>query len=194
MLALEASILAERLSRHRVTEGRDENVGAAVAAIVRPRPAADVELLFIRRADRVGDPWSGQMAFPGGRRDASDPTILDTAVREVKEEVGLDLGAHGRLLGRLPDVPAIARGRHTGLTIAPFVFMLEGPGDIRANEEVAEALWTPVGPLVRGEGAGIYPYEHEGTTLELPCMRLGERVVWGLTYRMLSQLIEAVSA
>jgi 8-oxo-dGTP pyrophosphatase MutT (NUDIX family) len=168
---------------------------ASVAAILRDAGAGrDAELLLIRRAERDGDPWSGHMAFPGGRRDAADATLLATAVRETREEVGIDLEADGRLLAELPELPAVARGRRTGLTITPFVFALHRDVALAFDhEEVAEALWTPFGPLARAEGAAMMPYEHEGYQLELPCLHVDGRVVWGLTYRMLQTLLEALA-
>jgi 8-oxo-dGTP pyrophosphatase MutT (NUDIX family) len=168
---------------------------ASVAAILRDAGAGrDAELLLIRRAERAGDPWSGHMAFPGGRRDEADATLLATAVRETREEVGIDLDAHGTLLAELPELPAVARGVRTGLTITPFVFALHRDVALTFSpEEVADALWTPFGPLARGEGAGIMPYEHEGYRLELPCLHVEGRVVWGLTYRMLQMLLEALA-
>ncbi|MCC6552955.1 MAG: CoA pyrophosphatase [Polyangiaceae bacterium] len=167
---------------------------AAVAAILRPprEAAGDAEILFVRRAEREGDPWSGHMAFPGGRREPGDASLLATAIRETREEVGLDLAAHGDLVARLPDVPAIARGVHIGMMIAPFVFTLRGAPGLALNAEIAEALWAPVGPLARGEGAGTMPYSHEGQSLVLPCLNVRGRVVWGLTYRMLQTLFDAL--
>lgn len=167
---------------------------ASVAAILRdPGPGRDAELLLILRAERDGDPWSGHMAFPGGRRDAADTTLLATAVRETREEVGIDLDAHGSLLAELPELPAVARGRRTGLTITPFVYALHTEVVLVFDpREVADALWAPFGPLARGEGAGVMPYEHEGHCLELPCLHVDGRVVWGLTYRMLQMLFEAL--
>ena len=64
------------------------------------------------------------MAFPGGREDPGDVDLLSTAVRETLEELALDLNYHARLIGRLDDLPAVARGRRTGMSIAPFVFEL----------------------------------------------------------------------
>jgi 8-oxo-dGTP pyrophosphatase MutT (NUDIX family) len=172
-----------------------EGARASVAAILREGPERRAELLLIRRADHPQDPWSGHMAFPGGRRDEADRDLLHTAVREAREEVGIDLDLHGTLLAHLGEVPAIARGRRTGLTIDPFVFALHTDVPIVFDPgEVAEALWTPLAPLARGEGAGTFTYEHEGRALELPCLRVGERVVWGLTYQMLQMLFTALSA
>jgi 8-oxo-dGTP pyrophosphatase MutT (NUDIX family) len=160
---------------------------AAVAAILRqPGDAGDAEVLLIRRAEHPDDPWSGHMAFPGGRRDPEDPSLLHTAQRETREEVGLDLDRQGELVGQLDDMPAIARGRPVGLVITPFVFAVhEVPPLVTDASEVAEALWVPLGPLVRGEAHTTRPYDHEGQRFLLPAFDVDGRVVWGLTYEML---------
>lgn len=153
----------------------------------------EAEILLIRRAEHPDDPWSGHMAFPGGRKDESDESTLAAAIREAREEVSVDLVEEGTLLGRLDSLPAMARGRRAGLTIAPFVFAYTGRGPTSVDErEVAEALWVPLGPLARGEGAGTMPYNHEGTVFELPCLRVEGRVVWGLTYQMLQMFFAAL--
>ncbi|MFT3769362.1 MAG: CoA pyrophosphatase [Minicystis sp.] len=189
--------LAARLAQlPRPGMSADPVARAAVAAILRdPGGGRDAEILFIRRAERHGDPWSGHMAFPGGRRDEDDASILATAVRETREEVGLDLEGHGTLLAELPELHAIAHGKRAGLIITPFVFALESDAPLSfAHHEVAEALWTPFGPLARREHAGTMTWEMEGRSLELPCLNVDGRVVWGLTYRMLEMLFEALSA
>jgi 8-oxo-dGTP pyrophosphatase MutT (NUDIX family) len=166
---------------------------AAVAAILRDGRLAGcgTEVLLIRRAERSGDPWSGHMAFPGGRREAADPDLYATAVRETREEVGIDLDARGRLIGRLPDLPAIARAQRVELTITPFVFALSGVAPLAFDpDEVAEAIWVPLGPLFRGEGAGTVSWERDGVTIELPSWNVEGRVVWGLTHRMIQVLFE----
>lgn len=167
---------------------------AAVAIILGPRGAdEDAELLFIKRAERDGDPWSGHVAFPGGRHDVRDHDVLDTAIRETHEEVGLDLRTAATPIARLEDLPAVARGRRTGLVITPIVFALhEGAPLLAPNEEVATTLWVPLGQLARFEGAGTMTYRYEGKDMELPCLRLGEHVLWGLTYRMVILLLEAL--
>lgn len=188
--------LAARLARLPRPAGSAEEIPrAAVAAILRdPGGGRDAEILFIRRAEREGDPWSGHMAFPGGRRDGVDITLEATAIRETREEVGLDLGAAGRLLAELPELHAIARGKRAGLVITPFVFALDGDAALTFDaHEVAEALWAPLGALARKEGAGTLPYEMEGRRLDLPCIDVQGRIVWGLTYRMLEMLFEALS-
>lgn len=167
---------------------------AAVAAILRERDVAlGAEVLLIRRAERLGDPWSGHMAFPGGRREQDDPDLLSTALRETREEIGLDLGRDARLLGRLDDIDAVARGQRVGMAITPFVFELRGdPPLLLGASEVADAIWTPLLPLFRGEAHAAYPYQLGEARLELPGFRVGERIVWGLTYQMLLALFAVV--
>jgi 8-oxo-dGTP pyrophosphatase MutT (NUDIX family) len=164
---------------------------AAVAAVL--RAPAHPEVLLIRRAEHPLDPWSGHMAFPGGRRDPRDRDLLDTALRETREEVGIDLGRDARLLGRLDDVPAVAKGRLMGMAIAPFVFELGDPtAEARANEEVQEVLWAPLDPLMRGEADTTIAYPWEGEPMQLPAFDVRGRIVWGLTYQMLQLLFRAV--
>ncbi|HEU4405287.1 MAG TPA: CoA pyrophosphatase [Polyangiaceae bacterium] len=198
-VAFDLATISSRLSR---LEGRADPPApfagrhAAVAAVLRePAPGEGVELLLIKRAEHPDDPWSGHMALPGGRHDEGDGSLLATAVRETYEEVGIDLAAQGALLGRLESVEAVAKGRRVGLTITPFVFALRGEAPLRFDErEVAEAFWSPLAPLALGEAAGTYPYRHEGVVYDLPCLHVGERVVWGLTYRMLQLFFEALRA
>jgi 8-oxo-dGTP pyrophosphatase MutT (NUDIX family) len=158
---------------------------AAVAAIFRER-AGQSELLLIERAERAGDPWSGHMALPGGRR-APGEELLATAIRETYEEIGLELNASS-LIGVLPAEDATGRGSAQALSIHPFVFVLEGEPTFALNHEVKEVLWTPLHPLVTGQRDTIKRVVHEGYPWELPGWEVSGRVVWGLTYRMLSSL------
>jgi 8-oxo-dGTP pyrophosphatase MutT (NUDIX family) len=156
---------------------------AAVAAVLRPGPI-EPELLLIRRAERVGDPWSGHMALPGGHHAPSDRDMLATALRETREEVGLDLTQHD-LLGPLDEYPATARGAFTGIVIAPFVFALRSAAEVQPNHEVADYIWTPLGSMARGESDVVKELERDGQLVRFPGFGVGEHVVWGLTHRVL---------
>jgi 8-oxo-dGTP pyrophosphatase MutT (NUDIX family) len=181
------------LARHRGAQlgATHGELRAAVAAVLRDS-GNGTEVLLIRRAARVGDPWSGHMALPGGRQQAEDRDILHTAIRETAEEVGLDLEASADLVGRLDELPAMARGRPAGLIIAPFVFALTSAPELVTNAEVEEALWTPLTPLLRGTLDSSLPYELDGRKLTLPAWDVQGRIVWGLTHRILSTLFEVV--
>ena len=86
-------------------------------------------------------------------------------------------------------LPAIARGRATGMVIAPFVFELteDAPLAYKADE-VSEAVWVPLDPLLRGSLRTTIPYELAGEQMRLPAHDFEGRIVWGLTYRMLDDL------
>ena len=160
---------------------------AAVALILRDG-AAGIELLFIRRAEHPMDPWSGQMAFPGGRAEPGDRDLEATAVRETLEEIGLDLGDAERL-GALDEVRAMARLRPMNLTILPVVFRAPAHADLRLSEEVTSVHWLPLAPLLGAELRSTMDYVHEGSSLQFPCVRVADDlVIWGLTYRMLLAL------
>jgi 8-oxo-dGTP pyrophosphatase MutT (NUDIX family) len=167
---------------------------AAVAMVLR-EAASGLELLLIQRAEHPNDPWSGQMAFPGGRAEPADGDLRATAVRETTEELGLDLAVDGECLGALDEVRAMARMRPLNLTIQPFVFrLLRDPGELRLNSEVRSAHWLPLDTLRDPARRGTLDYLHDDIVLDFPCLRIGELTIWGLTFRMLSNLLVALSA
>src|SRR5215218_7778746 len=102
---------------------------AAVALALREALNGELELLLIKRADYAGDPWSGQVALPGGRHEPGDPTLEATAVRETFEETGVDLAAHGAPLGTLdeiyPRTPVLPP-----IVVRPHVFAIARPVEL----------------------------------------------------------------
>ncbi len=171
------------------SEFDDARAHAAVAAVLK-HGEPGLEVLLIERAQRAGDPWAGHMALPGGRAAASDPNLLATAIRETQEEVGLDLLRDAEPLGRLPALRAIARGRALELSVTPFVFALEQTPQLLPNAEVASILWAPLDLLSSGTIDRQIDYQLSGKNVRLPSWEFGDRVIWGLTHRMLSSLLE----
>lgn len=152
--------------------------------------AGSVEALFIERAAREGDPWSGQVALPGGRFDASDADLLVTARRETREEVALDLDAHGVLLGQLdehrPRTPALPP-----VIVRPFVFALATePEALVASDEVAHAFWVPLAHLTDPARRSEVTIPVRGMRVRLPAIATHDRVIWGMTERILKTFLE----
>jgi 8-oxo-dGTP pyrophosphatase MutT (NUDIX family) len=162
---------------------------AAVALLVRPA-AADLELLFILRAEVEGDPWSGHMALPGGKCAADDEGELGTAVRETREEVGIDLLAAGTLLGRLDDVQP--RSGAPRVCVSPFVFAVPFGTAAHPNSEVAAAYWVPLGTLASPESAVEHVHDPGGAALRFPAIGYRGRVIWGLTHRIVGQILALI--
>ena len=167
----------------------EDRLQAAVSLVLRGRD--DLELLLIRRARSERDPWSGHMALPGGRRDPDDDSLLETAIRETEEETGVELTGDALHLGRLVEV-APRSVRLPRLSIHPFVFGVHRSTEARvASVEVAAVHWVPLEELRRPGAAGSVEIGVRGETREFPCFRVEGEVVWGLTFRILSQLLEA---
>jgi 8-oxo-dGTP pyrophosphatase MutT (NUDIX family) len=162
---------------------------AAVALLLRPAPAGP-ELLLIRRAERVGDPWSGHVALPGGRAAPGDAGPAETAARETREEVGIDPAAGGRLLGALDDL-APRSARLPSIVVSPFVFAVPAGAAVRPNHEVAAAQWVSVAELLDPGAVTEHLHElTEGGTIPFPAFGIGEWVVWGMTHRILTGFLE----
>jgi 8-oxo-dGTP pyrophosphatase MutT (NUDIX family) len=181
MLAIDELRRALAAHRAQVLGGRRR----AAVAVVLHDAAAEPEMLFIERARHPADPWSGHMAFPGGRVDPGDADARAAAERETLEELGLSLDGAERL-GRLDDVNAGVR-LVAPLVLSAFVYRLDARAPLTPNHEVAEALWVPVTALVdpaRHVGYRYGPKRWPGV-----CVGDPERhVVWGLTYRLLEAL------
>jgi 8-oxo-dGTP pyrophosphatase MutT (NUDIX family) len=193
-LRLSLSPLQERVSKElRARQAdlaveTDDNDFAAVAVILAPNPDG---VLLIRRAERAGDPWSGHFGLPGGRRDPRDRDLLATSLRETVEEVGYVL-PQDALLGQLDDVwPRSPIPRL--IVVRPYVFAISERPKPTLSDEVAETFWVSLEELA---APGVYRdtvVRLRGESRPFPAYHLRQGIVWGLTERILTQLVGYLS-
>ena len=162
-----------------------EALPAAVALILIERQG--LEALFIKRAVRVGDPWSGQVALPGGRYEPEDQNLLTTAIRETGEETGVDLsraerlGALDDLYPRTPTLPPVR--------VRPFVFTIPSAPPLVISDEVERAFWVPLARLAEPAVRRDVKLIVRGEPRVFPAYDLGEEVIWGMTERILTPFL-----
>jgi 8-oxo-dGTP pyrophosphatase MutT (NUDIX family) len=162
---------------------------AAVAAILR-RSRDDTDVLFIKRAQRPGDIFSAQMAFPGGHWEQGDRDLQATAIRETHEEIGLDLSRHGRLLGHLDFMDVTPVGRHEPMLIAPYLFALEGAlPELRFSHEVAAVHWGSIRSMLNGRAMIRRDMQLAAGRSSYPGFEVDGEIVWGFTYQMMQGLL-----
>jgi 8-oxo-dGTP pyrophosphatase MutT (NUDIX family) len=175
-----------------VIAGRDGDwYEAAVALILRETRAGDLELLFIERAARASDPWSGQIAFPGGRREPGDVSLEDTAVRETLEEVGLDLRRDGTIVGALDEL----RPRTIVLPpviVRPFVATAHAEARVESVGEVAAVFWAPLDVILDPAAAVEREVLARGAAMLRPAIEYQGHVIWGMTERILRRFEEVI--
>ncbi len=151
-------------------------------------PPEAPEMLFIERAHCAGDPWSGDLGFPGGKVDPEDAGPKAAAEREVMEEIGLSL-AGARYLGQLDDLP----GDHLPIILSCFVYAVDNSPVLSFNGEVVSAFWVPLPDLLDPSRRLLAPVRFGQEPLMRPAIRLlppGRTVLWGLTFRLVLQFFE----
>ena len=163
---------------------------AAVALILLEGPRG-LETLLIRRAERADDPWSGQVALPGGRYDPADADLLVTAIRETREETGVDLSAAERLgvlddlYPRTPTLPAVV--------VRPFVFALASRPTLVPGVEAARVFWLPLDRLSQRGVWRDFTLPVRGVERTFPAYVVDEIVIWGMTERILTPFLKLIS-
>jgi 8-oxo-dGTP pyrophosphatase MutT (NUDIX family) len=165
---------------------------AAVAISLRSGSSGP-EILMIQRAVREGDPWSGHMGFPGGRKDAADASDVACAKRETLEEIGFDLESHGHLICQLSDVNTGWRADRPEMLVAPFIFSVNDTPAFELNHEVDDTLWVPLSFLLNDENRGRHQWDWRGEVLESDAFIYQGRLIWGLSLMMIDELLEIIA-
>jgi 8-oxo-dGTP pyrophosphatase MutT (NUDIX family) len=163
--------------RVRIEDARDAAI--LIPIIATPEPT----LIFTVRTDTVRS-HKGQISFPGGSIDPEDPSALDAALRETKEEIGLDPSLV-RVLGELDTMPTFV----SGYVVSPFVGWLDDDPELDPNPgEVAEVLRVPIADLVddiRQEPG----FEHAGRSYPTEAWVWNDHVIWGVTARIIRMFL-----
>jgi len=175
---------AEKLSKllNPREEGFDAN--AAVVVLLREKEQ-DFQVLLAKRAEKTDDPWSGQTALPGGKRNPEDRDLMETVVRETLEETSINLLEGCRFLGTMEPLRS---KRKPDVKILPFVVLLEKEMTIKLNEELTEYLWISLRELVQDKGTAKFSFG------EYPAYIIEKHVIWGLTYRILGRLFRILES
>ena len=181
-------LVRERLGERvpRPSSERGSSIEAAVAVLLAPGTSGGLDLLLIKRAEHPGDPWSGQVALPGGRRDPADGDLLATAIRETWEEVGVAVRPGwvvGELDGLRPRTPTLPP-----VLVRPFVFGLSAKPAVTLSPEATAHVWVAMDELA--SGARRTEITIPGRDAPLPAYRVGSEIMWGMTERIITPLIE----
>jgi len=160
------------------------DANAAVVALLRVANQ-EFQVLFVKRAEKSTDPWSGQTALPGGKRNPEDRNLKETVVMETLEETGINLLEGCRFLGAMEPLRSIQRPE---IRILPFIVLQEKEQAIELNEELTGYFWTSLKELVHNKGSVKFSLG------EFPAYIIGNHAIWGLTYRIVYNLLSLLSA
>lgn len=174
--------IVENLSRMLKPPWKIKTADAAVALLLKPANQ-DFDILFVKRTVSPSDPWSGQIAFPGGKRDTEDENLKQTLVREVLEETNINLTRDCLFLGALKTLKSEVKLK---LLVAPFVILLEHEPVIVLNEELEGYLWMSLKKLRKCKGTARLHLR------EVPAYLVEGSVIWGLTYRILERFTKVL--
>lgn len=184
-----SKILREGFSRYEARRA-DPPAGTARAAVVLVLRAGKTqpEALFVVRATHERDPWSGHVALPGGREEETDRDLMDTALRELHEETGLELGRR-EIVGRLDDLHPVS-SHIPRIAITPFVAWRPRLGGVRGSAEIDGHFWVPVSELETPARRSSLTLRRDGATFRLPTIEYDGHTVWGLTYSIIQNFLE----
>lgn len=177
--------IAARLAQGPARPPPDSRRRAAVAVVLHDGPSPRV--LLMKRAERAGDPWSGHISLPGGGYQASDVDLQVTAIRETREELGIDLEGT-RALGKLEALKPRISGPG-GIEVTPFVFATERALEPVCGPEALAAFWLPLDLAASGALDGTYIYA--ASSVAFPSWTYEGHVIWGLTRRIVDLVLGA---
>ena len=172
----------------RLTVSDVESYRLAAVALVLRNNQGTAELLLIKRAISLKDPWSGHLALPGGRADKGDVDLIDTAVRETREEVNLILNRETSIIGQLAPLSPVSP-RLPPLTVSPFIAVAPERIDLVLNTEVAHAFWVKLRDLKHDGRSSSFSMLIGEAKHAWPAYPSAHGVIWGITERIISDFL-----
>ena len=159
---------------------------AAVALLLRDNNG-QTEILLIKRAEHDTDPWSGDLGFPGGGIEVTDPSPRAAAERETWEEIGLQLD-ESNYLGQ----SASLMGAYLSVHVSCFVYQVAVDAEFKLNGEVVSVFWIPLRTLLEPQRNRQMEFFYRGKKRKHPVIKLDEwsdRPLWGITYRLIDTFL-----
>ena len=175
------SIIEELVSKLNTTNNLEAN--AAVVVLLRSTDRG-IQVLLVKRAEKSTDPWSGQIALPGGKRNLKDSDLKHTVIRETLEETAINLLKNCRFLGTMEQFTSIQKPE---MKIVPFIVIQEKKQKIKLNNELSDYFWIKLKKIIENKGTVKYKLE------DFPAFIIGKYTIWGLTFKILQELLELLS-
>lgn len=161
----------------------------AAVAMVLHGDETSPQLLMMQRSIFEGDPWSGHMAFPGGRVEETDASPLDAAIREAQEELGIELDSQAELITSLSEFQATSKRHDVNMAVKPFIFRAKQSLSFTPNGEVAAVVSIPLDYLLNNSNRVDFTKEFYGKEYTYSSYLYGEYRVWGLSLRFIDEML-----
>jgi 8-oxo-dGTP pyrophosphatase MutT (NUDIX family) len=171
-----------------IDRSRDgDQVEAVVAILLWNEPGRGLQTLLVQRVEREGDPWSGQIGLPGGRVKQGTETPRTALHREVEEEVGIKLEKVGVELGSLSVGHPM---RRMEMQVQPWVYGLKVKPRVSIGSEIAGSFWANLADLPSKKKMSEITIRNQPWSVE--SFMVEGKVVWGFTYRVLTELLPII--
>jgi len=181
--------LRRSLASQREPFRSDSKKPRGAVAVIFKAEADDLWLLMIKRSENPRDPWSGQMAFPGGHADPQDQALFDTAAREALEEVGINLYSQ-EFLGCLQNV----QPKNAPMVVTPFLFLLLTKIHPTTGREAKEILWIPMSFLLNPKNVSSINVPIDRKEVSMGCYVYLDHIIWGMSFRIIREIVSKITS